>query len=146
MGEVETVLLILLIIIIIMWITTCWPYGFADGKNPWMEAVYLCVREVPKQISNRTNSISQPLWLHVPHMFLSLGRFYLCCKVILELLIYRVVQKSWRQVARIFLASCSEPQPAMPGWYLAKQSLFSAKPCTIWNGNELIDGWLRYSC
>ena len=42
---------------------------------------------------------------------------------------YRVEQKKWKQVERNFLPGCSQPQPAMPGWWLAKQSLFSAQAC-----------------
>ena len=42
---------------------------------------------------------------------------------------YRVEQKKWRYIERMFLPGCSQPQPAMPGWCLAKQSLFSAEAC-----------------
>ena len=43
---------------------------------------------------------------------------------------YRVVQKSWCQVARIVQPVYSQPRPAMPGWCLTKQSLFYAQLCT----------------
>ena len=45
--------------------------------------------------------------------------------------IYRVEQKKWSQVERKFLPGCSQPQPATPGWCLAKQFFFSAQICTV---------------
>ena len=42
---------------------------------------------------------------------------------------YRVEQKKWSYVERKFLPGCIQPQPATPGWCLAKQFLFSAQLC-----------------
>ena len=44
---------------------------------------------------------------------------------------YRVVPKSWRQVARKFQPSYSQPRPAMPGWCLTKLSLFCTQCCRL---------------
>ena len=40
-----------------------------------------------------------------------------------------IEQKKWHYVERKFPAGLSQPQPATPGWFLAKQSLFSAQAC-----------------
>ena len=45
--------------------------------------------------------------------------------------LYRFEQKKWREVARKFLPGCSQPQPAMQGWCLTKQSLISAQLCML---------------
>ena len=66
---------------------------------------------------------------------------------------YRVVQKSWCQVARKFQPGYSQPRPAMPGWCLANQSLFlrttlyyycysaldlMSAPCNFQEGTETV--------
>ena len=53
--------------------------------------------------------------------------------------VYRVEQKKWRQVERKFQPGCSQPQPAMPGSCLAKQSLFSAQLCITWTKFPILD-------
>ena len=53
---------------------------------------------------------------------------------------YRVVQKSWCQVARKVQPSNSQPRPAMPGWCLSKQSLFTYNAVdiySIWSNNHI---------
>ena len=42
---------------------------------------------------------------------------------------YRVVKKSWCQLARKVQPIYSQPRPAMPGWCFTKQSLFYAQRC-----------------
>ena len=44
----------------------------------------------------------------------------------------RVEQKKRGKVKRKFLPGCSQPQPAMPGWCLAKQSFFLHKYVQSW--------------
>ena len=59
--------------------------------------------------------------------------------------LYRVVQKSWRQVERKVQPVYSQPRAAMPGWCLTKHSLFYTQRCILsgWPVTATITLWTK---